>query len=173
MGLFLIYFSLHLIRKLQTYILGFHTLVDENDMEHYDICIGSNLTCMNDLMNRMGQFDHVEYKGEQVKCRSNCEDQVNSLFVTTSSYPNRKTLIYREEFCILTKRLLQKCNGPKKRPLEREYPNLCTILEPLMSLDPLRFCKNNAWDIPRSMVPNCTNTRYLFMILGYNNMKTG
>jgi len=138
---------------------GFHTLVDENDMEHYDICIGSNLTCMNDLMNRMGQFDHVEYKGEQVKCRSNCEDQVNSLFVTTSSYPNRKTLIYREEFCILTKRLLQKCNGPKKRPLEREYPNLCTILEPLMSLDPLRFCKNNAWDIPRSMVPNCTNTR--------------
>ena len=144
---------------------GFHTLVDENDMEHYDICIGSNLTCMNDLMNRMGQFDHVEYKGKQVKCRSNCEDQVNSLFVTTSSYPNRKTLIYREEFCILTKRLLQKCKGPKRRPLEREYPNLCTTLEPLMRLEPSRFCKNNAWDIPRSMVPNCTNTRYVCILL--------
>ena len=134
-------------------------------MEHYDICIGSNLTCMNDLMNRMGQFDHVEYKGKQVKCRSNCEDQVNSLFVTTSSYPNRKTLIYREEFCILTKRLLQKCKGPKRRPLEREYPNLCTTLEPLMRLEPSRFCKNNAWDIPRSMVPNCTNTRYVCILL--------
>ena len=33
--------------------------------------------------------------------RSNCEDQINSLFVTTSNYPNRKTLFYREEFCIV------------------------------------------------------------------------
>ena len=48
----------------------------EHAMEHYDVCIGPNLTCMNDLMNRMGQFDHVEYKGKQVKCRSSCEDQV-------------------------------------------------------------------------------------------------
>jgi hypothetical protein len=38
----------------------------EHAMEHYDVCIGPNLTCMNDLLNRMGQFDHVEYKGEQV-----------------------------------------------------------------------------------------------------------
>ena len=35
-------------------------------MEHYDVCIGPNLTCMNDLLNRMGQFDHVEYNGEKV-----------------------------------------------------------------------------------------------------------
>jgi hypothetical protein len=62
----------------------------QDAMEQYKVCIGPNLTCMNDLMNRMGQFNHVEYKGEQVKCRSSCEDQINSLFVTTSSYPNRK-----------------------------------------------------------------------------------
>ena len=43
-------------------------------MKQYDVCIGPNLTCMNDLLNRMGQFDHVEYQGKQVKCRSNCED---------------------------------------------------------------------------------------------------
>jgi hypothetical protein len=121
----------------------------EHAAEHYDVCIGPNLTCMNDLMNRMGQFDHVEYNGAQVKCRSNCEDQINSLFVTTSSYPNRKTLIYREEFCIVAKRLIEKCEGPKRKPLEREYPNLCTTLEPLTRLDPERFCTNNAWDIPR------------------------
>ena len=67
----------------------------------------------------------------QVKCRSNCEDQINSLFVTTSNYPNRKTLVYREEFCILAKRLIEKCQGPKRRPLEREYPNICNTLDPL------------------------------------------
>ena len=114
---------------------------------------------MNDMMNRMGQYDHVEYQGKQVKCRSNCEDQINSLFVTTSSYPNRKTLIYREEFCILAKNLLQKCQGPKKKPLEREYPNLCSIIQPLTQLDPEKFCKNNAWDIPRSHLPNCNNRK--------------
>ncbi len=49
----------------------------EHAMEHYDVCIGPNLTCMNDMMNRMGQFDHVDYNGKQVKCRSSCEDQVS------------------------------------------------------------------------------------------------
>ena len=125
--------------------------------EKYEVCIGPNLTCMNDMLNRMGQFDHVNYQGKQIKCRSNCEDQINSLFVTTSSYPNRKTLIYREEFCILAKRLLHKCKGPKRKPLEREYPNLCSTLEPLTKLDPTRFCKNNNWDIPRTLVPNCSH----------------
>ena len=41
----------------------------EHAAEHYNICIGPNLTCMNNLMNRMGQFDHVDYNGVQVKCR--------------------------------------------------------------------------------------------------------
>ena len=41
----------------------------EHAMEQYKVCIGPNLTCMNDLLNRMGQFDHVDYKGGLVKCR--------------------------------------------------------------------------------------------------------
>ena len=57
--------------------------------------------------------------------------QVNSLFVTTSSYPNRKTLIYREEFCIITKRLIKKCKSYKRKPLDREYPDLCSLVAPL------------------------------------------
>jgi len=38
----------------------------EDAMSTYKVCIGPNLTCMNDLLNRMGQFDHVDYNGEQV-----------------------------------------------------------------------------------------------------------
>lgn len=41
----------------------------EEAMDRYNICIGSNLTCMNVIMNQMGQFDHVDHHGEQMKCR--------------------------------------------------------------------------------------------------------
>ena len=94
----------------------------------------------------------------QVKCRSNCEDQINSLFVTTSNYPNRKTLVYREEFCILAKNLLDKCDGPKRKPLEREYPNICSTLAPLKRLKKGEFCANNQWSIPKPSagIANCT-----------------
>jgi len=131
---------------------GFHTMGGDEAMESYEICMGANLTCMNDLMNRMGEFDHVDYNGKQTKCRSACEDQVNSLFVTTSSYPNRKTLIYREEFCIITKRLIKKCKSYKRKPLDREYPDLCNLIAPLEYVE---FCPNDEWTLPKSF--NCTN----------------
>ena len=51
--------------------LGFHQMGGEEALERYNICIGSNLTCMNNVMNQMGQFDHVDYHGTQMKCRYN------------------------------------------------------------------------------------------------------
>ena len=92
------------------------------------------------------------------ECLSNCEDQVNDLFVTTSNYPNRKTFKDREEFCILGRKLLtQTCKFPKRLPLRlmiilfpvmiillplsADFPNLCETLETLP--DFLQQCKNN------------------------------
>ena len=77
----------------------------------------------------------MDVDGERMKCRSACFDQENSLFVTTSSYPNRKTLIYREEFCIITKRLIKKCKSYKRKPLDREYPDLCSLVAPLQFVE--------------------------------------
>ena len=75
-------------------------------------------------------------------CLSNCEDQVNDLFVTTSNYPNRKTFKDREEFCILGKKLLTAtCKFPKRLPLTADFPELCDTLEALP--DFLLQCKNN------------------------------
>ena len=34
---------------------GFHMMGGDEAMEKYEICMGANLTCMNDLMNRMGK----------------------------------------------------------------------------------------------------------------------
>ena len=31
-------------------------------METYEICMGANLTCMNDLMNRMGEIEMIFFK---------------------------------------------------------------------------------------------------------------
>ena len=77
-------------------------------------------------------------------CLSNCEDQVNDLFVTTSNYPNKKTFKDREEFCILGRKLLtQTCKFPKRLPLTADFPQLCETLEALP--DFLQQCKNNRW----------------------------
>ena len=40
-------------------------------------------------------FSFFTFKGQQMKCRSNCEDQTNSMFVTSSAYPNRRVFVER------------------------------------------------------------------------------
>ena len=57
----------------------------EHAMEHYDVCIGPNLTCMNDLLNRMGQFDHVEYNGEKVTGSNPLEFLLHCLIAATEA----------------------------------------------------------------------------------------
>ena len=45
----------------------------------------------------VGQNDQVlaPLQGKKEKCRSNCEDQINSVFVTSSSYPNKAVFTQR------------------------------------------------------------------------------
>ena len=51
----------------------------EDALDVYNICIGSNLTCMNVIMNQMGQFDHVDHHGEQMKCRYVYTNAINNI----------------------------------------------------------------------------------------------
>ena len=57
----------------------------------------------------MGEFNHVQdiIENKTKVCLTNCEDQINELFVTTSNYPNKKTFKEREEFCLLVKKLIE------------------------------------------------------------------
>ena len=118
-------------------------------------CVGEDLTCMNNILIRIGRFDHVNVNGEMMKCRSSCEDQSNAMYVTTSAFPNEKTFRYRESFCMMIPRLLNKCTGYKRRPLERSYPNICLKLEPLRNLNKTDYCMENRW-IPNNVLLNCT-----------------
>lgn len=125
---------------------GFHNEGGSDAMEVYDVCTGGQLACSNEILNRMGQYSRVIDTVDNVtkECLSNCEDQTNDLFVTTSNYPNRKTFKDREEFCILGKKLLSNtCSFPKRVPLTADFPNLCTTLE--LFPDFLNHCKNNRW----------------------------
>ena len=119
-------------------------------------CTGSNLTCMNNILYHIDQYDHVSVNGTKMKCRSSCEDQVNNLFVTTSNYPNRNTFQYREEFCIMLQRILKKCNSSKRETLENRYPNICSQLHPLKTVNPSHFCPDNEWKPRQSGISNCT-----------------
>ena len=77
-------------------------------MQIYDVCNGTNLTCMNSILNRMGEYNKVYdiIENKTKVCLTNCEDQINDLFVTTSNYPNKKTFKEREEFCLLIRKLV-------------------------------------------------------------------
>eukprot|EP00093_Oithona_nana_P007838 07838.XXX_67826_65125_1 [CDS] Oithona nana genome sequencing. len=107
---------------------NFHSTNDPK-AGNYSACVGPELTCVNELMNRLGQIDHVDYNGKSVKCRSNCEDQINSLFVTSSAYPNKVVFTMRKEFCLVIIRLIVKCKTFKRGPLTRVYPELCDLLD--------------------------------------------
>ena len=74
----------------------------------YKVCQGAQLTCSNDILNRMGEFNEVHdiVENKTKICLTNCEDQINDLFVTTSTYPNKKTFVEREEYCLLVKKLV-------------------------------------------------------------------
>ena len=115
---------------------GFHTLGGDVAMRKFEICQGKSLNCMNSILNRMGEFDEVHVDGglRRQRCRAACEDQINSMFITTSKYPNRETFQHQEEFCIITNRLISKCNSDKRKPLMKKYPRLCSSVEPLEAL---------------------------------------
>ena len=116
---------------------------------------GGQLACSNEILNRMGQYSKVIDTVDNVttECLSNCEDQTNDLFVTTSNYPNRKTFKDREEFCILGRKLFNNTyKSPKQLRLGADFPDLCTTLEELP--DFLHQCKNNRWR--RERIPNKT-----------------
>ncbi len=51
-------------------------------------------------------------------------------------FVNQMTLVYHEEYCIGSQRLIDKGKGLKKKPFEKDYSDTCAILERLTRLDP-------------------------------------
>ena len=102
-------FSIYQIHAISPFFdLSFHSEGGQAAFESFDVCNGTKLSCMNNILNRMGEYNEVydTVENKTKVCLTNCEDQINDLFVTTSSYPNKKTFKEREEFCLLLRKLL-------------------------------------------------------------------
>ena len=56
-------------------------------------------------------------------CRQRCESQEQTLMSTSSSYPNRQTFPYREDFCLIMKKIATKIckDEQRKKAFENRY----------------------------------------------------
>ena len=129
-----------------------HSLADEGLKN----CHGEGLNCMNREINYLGVFDSITRLDKKEKCRPNCEEQVNSMIITSSVYPNGRTFGHRKEFCILCNSIFKKCNSSKRLPLERMYPGMCTAIRPLFQIGMDLSCNDFDWTVIRNNVLNCT-----------------
>ena len=57
---------------------SFHIEGGQSAFESYPVCRGKQLTCSNNILNRMGEFNEVEdiISNKTKICLANCEDQV-------------------------------------------------------------------------------------------------
>ena len=78
---------------------------------------------------------------------------------SNSSYRAIEIWQITQILCSFQTRLLEKCEGPKRKPLDHEYPNICQTLSPLRNMSPDVFCKDNIWSLPKSQVANCTRKK--------------
>lgn len=47
-------------------------------------------------------------------CLAACEDQINSVSVTSSDFPNRETFVRRDEFCLTVLKIQRTCSSAKR-----------------------------------------------------------
>ncbi len=56
----------------------------------------------------------LQVGSEKSECLSGCFDQINSVSVTSSDFPNRETFVRREEFCLTALKLIRTCRSEKR-----------------------------------------------------------
>jgi len=126
------------------------------------ICSGPGLTCMNRIIMGIGNYNRVGPNKDE--CLAACEDQTNSVSVTSSSFPNSETFVRREEFCLVVKKLERTCKSMKYEMIVKKFPKLCeaikSVQDGLAEQDKKKFCQNHKWD-PSSLGFNSSDKRIL------------
>jgi hypothetical protein len=110
------------------------------------------------LRNSFQNYNHFFKVGnitsERKPCLAACEDQVNLVTETSSSFPNAETFHRREEFCLIIKKLLRTCSTMKAAALTNKFPTICKHLKLIKNKD--QICPKGYWnagiDHPELMV---------------------
>ena len=98
------------------------------DVSEFPSCQGQQVSCMNDLKERIGEFRAIMDNGTQKLCLSNCKDQTFSVSLTQASYPNSHSFVHTKEYLLIHNKLLKNCHGDRNASLHQSYPTLCTTL---------------------------------------------
>ena len=96
------------------------------------VCRGADLNCARSWMNDFGNPNATRPDGKSYDltkahtndstdpnatmiCRQRCESQEQMLMSTSSSYPNRQTFPYRDDFCLIMKKVIRVCNDTDRK----------------------------------------------------------
>ena len=133
--------------KCYPYNLNFHNKIP---------CTEEGRVCMDEVYANLRMVGHIGHDHEKKECLPLCKEQFLSLFMTAAKYPNENLFIYKQEFCVITERLMEKCDGVRRKPLEEMYPGICSKLNALKSIDLAEACNDRQWPLTRATLPNCT-----------------
>ena len=65
------------------------------------------------------------------KCRMRCEHQSHITTITSTRYPNRNTIIYREDYCLVIQKVVRACAHETKHDILETYykdTNICDMV---------------------------------------------
>ena len=91
--------------EIQNYLLfisksdRFHIEGGQSAFARYPVCRGKQLTCSNNILNRMGEFNEVQdiITNKTKICLANCEDQVGKQININSHFVNDSSIGYTTE----------------------------------------------------------------------------
>ena len=98
------------------------------DVSEFPSCQGQQVSCMNDLKERIGEFRAIMDSNTEKLCLSNCQDQTFSVSLTQASYPNSHSFVHTKEYQLIHNKLLRSCLGDRNASLQQAYPTLCITL---------------------------------------------
>ena len=113
------------------------------------VCRGKDLTCAKEWMDNFGNpnttiggvsYDLTKADTNETldfgffrlpinkTCKQRCESQEQTLMSTSSSYPNRQTFPYREDFCLIMKKVARRVckDDQRKKAFENRYKDSIT-----------------------------------------------
>ena len=99
-----------------------------SDVSAFPSCQGQQVSCMNDLKERIGEFRAIMDSNTEKLCLSNCQDQTFSVSLTQASYPNSHSFVHTKEYQLIHNKLLRSCLGDRNASLQQAYPTLCITL---------------------------------------------
>lgn len=136
-----------------------------------EICVSEKLRCALNWMNNMGSSVDPDLTianntaNETLKCLQRCDLQTETIMTTLSTFPNKETFLYRQEFCFVLQKIAKICKNPvQKRVFESKviWPTICQ--EVLEMNNTLKVCGIN--DIANETIANM-NQRLVDFLFDY------